>query len=191
MKPQCVVFDIGGVLTYIDKTPLQNLCTAQNISPHVFFDDDFLLLQRGTINAREFFAKKSLVLQTAISSIEDAFAALMAHGAPDILMNLKVPFMLASNINEYHYYRFLSLSQNFPCRPQAVLSYQVGYLKPSEPFFLHLKKKLPIATHEVVFIDDKPENLHMARYVGMQTALCPSPRHLAHLLKKLDLLHEF
>lgn len=191
MKPTCVVFDIGGVLTYIDKSPIHKLCKSQNVAPHVFFDSDFLKLQCGMISIKDFFITKSLVLHVAACHLEVAFAAMLPHGAPDVLARLHVPFILASNINEFHFRRFISLSQNLPYSPPAILSYQVGHLKPSGLFFSSLTKALPFKACEIVFIDDNPDNTDTAGSFGMQTALCPSPEYLPHLLKRLELVKTF
>ena len=54
-----VVFDIGGVLAHIDKTPLRQLLKAYNIGDATFFDEDFYSLQSGSITPSIFFERKS------------------------------------------------------------------------------------------------------------------------------------
>jgi len=53
-------------------------------------------------------------------------------------------------------------------KPENIfVSYKVGMLKPNEDFYLYALNKLKKEPREVIFIDDKIENVETARTLGM------------------------
>mgnify|MGYP001612345401 FL=1 len=50
-----------------------------------------------------------------------------------------------------------------------VISYQVGYRKPSPEIYQILIKKLELKPEEILFIDDDPTKLPVAQNQGMET----------------------
>lgn len=188
MDKKLIVFDIGGVLATIDKSPIIDLCENNSTSVQYFFDDDFLALQLGNISVDVFLIKKSFQLGIGVNNIAHAFQAMVVvhQDLRNILASLKLPFMIASNINQLHFIHFKHLA-GMPPKTTAVLSYQVGCLKPHHTFFLAL---LNIAQHQsgLWFIDDTRKNLTAGSTYGLIPVHCSSPELLPTILKKLELL---
>lgn len=82
-------------------------------------------------------------------------------------------------------YKTLICSSNFPARINGlqkkfrflddfdawVLSYEIGFNKPSKELFEELIKKSGVSAEEIVFADDRAENIDSAKSVGITTFL--------------------
>ncbi len=169
MPVELLAFDIGGVLAIRNKFfgPEHN-----NL-----FNNDFLDLQRGKINAEYYLNKKNLdktYFQNMIS----------AHDNMRLLKHLRLPYIFASNINSLHYDKFIQEAKPsaFALKNSA-LSYELGYLKPDQKFFKLLENKIKLPTIKILFIDDKLENVHAALARGLSALWCETPSCLPGLLK--------
>jgi FMN phosphatase YigB (HAD superfamily) len=188
-RPTLVIFDIGGVLATIDKTPIRALCRAASIDERHFFDDMFLALQTGQIKSNDFLAIKSSILGVNVEKVFLALTDMIQTGeTKHLLAKLRSPYLFASNINQIHFDFFSASVSSNDFDRQSVLSYQVGYLKPQRGFFDRLAMMLTPKPAQAVFIDDKHENLAGAARLGLQPIHCPTPQLLAHILIRLNLI---
>lgn len=99
----------------------------------------------------------------------------------DELKELKIAVALLSNINERHskLVRDLGLYEPFdPC----LLSWEMGVEKPDPEAYEFLLRELRLAAHNVLFIDDRVENIEGAKRVGIDAILFESEEHLRSAL---------
>jgi FMN phosphatase YigB (HAD superfamily) len=170
MPIELIAFDIGGVLAtrnhHLFKHDKKNL-----------FGHDFLDLQRGKININFYLAKFGVsksIFENLLKTHENIY----------LLKKIRLPYIFASNINSLHYENFIHDAQpNSYALKNSILSYKIGYLKPDPLFFEYLVKKNHIPQNNILFIDDKPENIKSAEASGLSVLLCQDPRHLGDLLK--------
>lgn len=186
MRQKLVAFDIGNVLATIDKKPITNLLTP-NLDR--FFDINFLSLQKGMKTSREFLYQKSLSLNVDFLDLKKAFLSMIkVSDAGCILKNLRAPFTFVSNINEMHFALFIKKAFLKKIPPLSLLSYQVGYLKPHVYFFFKLAAMQRYYNLRIYFIDDKPENLLLAKQFSISAIYCKAPEMLPVILRNHSFL---
>ena len=167
-----IALDIGGVLALTNKTYYKNFNQD-------FFDNYFLLLQQGLIKPEQISIDK-LLFKNMIT----------AHANIRLLKSLKIPYVFASNINKIHWDKFIVEAK--PCAyalKYSALSYELGCLKPEKLFFKLLAKKNNIALENIIFIDDREENIQAALSLGAQAILCQSPELLINILVSRKLIN--
>src|SRR5260221_8260563 len=146
-----IAFDIGGVLAIINKKPLKNLFS------HELLHHNFLRLQRGLIKPAN-LGMDLLLFEHVIR----------AHKNKKLLKKLCCPYIFASNINSLHYEKFQrEVNPSIYAQRNSALSYKLGFIKPEPEFFEILKKKNPLNSQEILFIDDRRENIRAALACGL------------------------
>lgn len=68
------------------------------------------------------------------------------------------------------------------------LSYVIGLQKPDREIYEHVVKETGLLPGEIVFIDDRPENIEASREVGIVSIRFENPTQLKTELRKLRLL---
>jgi putative hydrolase of the HAD superfamily len=79
-----------------------------------------------------------------------------------------IPCYLATNQEQYRA-AYIMKEMGFADKFDGIFfSAHVGYMKPQTEFFEHVLRKMdPILPHEMLFWDDRPENVDSARQAGM------------------------
>jgi HAD superfamily hydrolase (TIGR01509 family) len=99
------------------------------------------------------------------------------------LKEQKIPVGLLSNIDE----RLSKLIRDFglyePFNP-CLLSCEIGIEKPDLKAYEFLLTQLKLPAEEIVFIDDRPENIEAAKAVGLDAILFESELQLRGELAK-------
>lgn len=200
-QPQAIIFDWGGVLD-LDK-PNEIHAFIQK-SLQITSDKEFqdLTNQRRKANEEnqaddEFWiniaAKKNISLpedwsqtlrslfQKAVAVNPEMFAILHQ------LKNKSLTVGLFSNVNTY----YATILQDFgyydlfnPC----LLSYNINTRKPYQESYQKLLSELQLPAADVVFIDDKEENIAAAKKLGIDAILFQSANQIRHELEKRKLL---
>jgi putative hydrolase of the HAD superfamily len=102
------------------------------------------------------------------------------------LRQSKVRVAMLSNIDERlaTFLRKWKLYEPFdPC----LLSYEIGIEKPDPKAFELLLQRLNLPAKDVVFIDDKPENVEAANQLGIHAILFESSEQIRQELTKKEL----
>jgi putative hydrolase of the HAD superfamily len=55
------------------------------------------------------------------------------------------------------------------------LSHETGFFKPEPAAYLEVIRKLALAPQQILFFDDKPENVDAARQTGMEAHVVNGP----------------
>ena len=109
------------------------------------------------------------------------------YGLVDELREQQIPVAFLSNIDE----RLSKLIRDFgfyePFDP-CLLSCETGIEKPNPKAYEILLAKLDLPAKEILFIDDRPENVEAAKKIGIDALLFESLEQLRKELLKRELL---
>lgn len=197
---QAVVFDWGNVIATNDRSIVVNfMCNSFHFTESDFesanhekrkamrdgkSDTDFWL---------EFAAKQGIQLphdwpQQYTASVKKSVGAdPKMYVLIDQLKDKGLRIGMLSNIDN----RYKKMIRDFgfyaPFDP-CLLSCEMGHEKPHHKAYELLLKTLNLPAEEVVFIDDKPENVHAAKKLGIDAILFKSEKQLRDELNKRGLL---
>ena len=201
LSPKAVVFDLGGVLVEVDSTKalrdLRAHCTAG-----AGFTPDLPGTQRlvrafecGELATQGFY--EAVCRQEALSVDLERFCEaycdifspveemIDAHAA---LRRAGVATYLFSNTSELHFNR---IRERYPFMAGFAgyfLSYELGCMKPDARAYVAVEDATGCRPGELVFIDDRPENVEGAARRGWRAIRHTHPRLTVAALKDLGLL---
>jgi epoxide hydrolase-like predicted phosphatase len=199
--PQAVVFDFGGVLTGEPnrEAVVYFIQKSFNLSKEEFEkinQEKRLALKEGKTDEEfwlSYAKKKDVVLpadwgHSLKSVMKEAIGVNPQMVAlVEELRGAQIPVALLSNIDERlsKLIRDFGLYESFnPC----LLSCEIGVEKPDPKAYEVLLAKLDLPAKEVVFIDDRLENVEAAKKIGIDALLFESPQQLRKELLKRELL---
>jgi putative hydrolase of the HAD superfamily len=176
VAPDTILFDVGGVLVELGPGPLP---PGLGISFDRYLESDAAKdFEKGLIGADEF--ARAIAAEFSVDA--DA-AALIEHfrawpsspypGAIDLLTRLRRDYGVAilSNTNELHWQRFGAEFGLLDCCDRAFGSHLLGMIKPDPKIFVCVIDALGTAPESILFLDDNPTNVAVARAGGMQAEL--------------------
>ena len=200
-KPSVVVFDLGKVLVDFDYSIAGRRIAAQsNLSPaevQNYLDHSPLLFryETGLMNRQEFFEtvrdhtgfRGSLVefgsffadIFTEMPEMTALHAALRRQG---------IPTYIFSNTNDLaieHIRRAFPFFANFD---GYIFSYEVGAMKPQVKIYEALEAMTGKRGAEIVYLDDRQENIDAGAARGWQTILQTEPAKSRAAIERLGLL---
>jgi len=147
-------------------------------------------VETGRVSAREFCAAIRAVLDrpalsdadieqawnTVLLDVEPALAAVARRCADSGML------LLASNTSPIHWQKSQHLLARAGVRAPAVLSFEVGYAKPSARFFEVVARADPRVPRSACYIDDRDDNVDAATAFGMTGWLHSDPAVTAAFL---------
>ena len=170
-----LVFDLGNVLVKFSLDPFFQFLgdhgaektTLQKKAPDLFYR-----YERGKITSKDFtnklrtWCKRPVEQEALIYEWQQIFTPdpAMLQLARELVE--KFPNALLSNTNELHWdylNREYQLEQIFD---KVVLSYVVGSMKPDSKIYQILEEKTQCCANQLLFIDDRPENIEAAEKRG-------------------------
>jgi HAD superfamily hydrolase (TIGR01509 family) len=176
-----VCFDLGGVLVRIVRT-WTDACRRAGVTlapdPAAWRRHEALLLRYETGEfddagyLRELPACLPGVSPEHIHSVFDAWLVGMYPDAAELLAELKqrgVKTGCLSNTNDRHWRTIMRADSEYA--PLAELDYrfashELGVMKPAERAYRLVEERTGLKGEQVLFFDDKPENVAAARAVG-------------------------
>jgi putative hydrolase of the HAD superfamily len=184
-----VDFDYGAVIQEILKwTPVPASEVTGFLSSNSLIND----YETGRISTADFYQRvcRGLELDVPLDTFKSLWVSMFLPVpliAEPFLKTLKERYrlILLSNTNEIH---FGFLEERFRILghiEDRVLSYQVGCMKP-EPRIYHIAvAKSGARPEEILFTDDREENIEAARQLGIQAIRFQSEQQLR---REMDLL---
>ncbi len=177
--PQAVVFDWGNVLAFVDRDlVVEFVSNALQLSKAEFEEANHakrkavkggkseiefwveLAQSRGVELSDQWPAEYQETLKQSIGADESMYEMV------EQLKENQIVVGLLSNVDN----RYVNLIRNFgfyePFDP-CLLSCEIGLEKPDPKIYELLLEKLPYSPEEIVFIDDKAENIEAARAFGI------------------------
>lgn len=200
-KPSIVVFDLGKVLLDFDYSIAGRRIAAQSKMPasevQKFLDQTPLLhrYETGLMTRQEFF--ETVCAQTGFRGHINEFSGHFA----DIFTEMRdmtalhaairrrgIPTYIFSNTNDLaaeHVRRAFPFFANFD---GYVLSHEVGAMKPAAKIYEALENMSGKRGSQILYIDDRQENIDAGAARGWQTILQTEPANTIAELKKFGLI---
>jgi FMN phosphatase YigB (HAD superfamily) len=203
MTRPAIVFDLGKVLVDFDYSIAARRIAARCSAPvdqGRFFADHAPLLSRyelGLVTTQEFF--DHIRVTNGFAGLRDEFAEYFADifTAIQPMVDLHAGFRgrgfrtyIFSNTNEL---AALHIRRRFPFFGHFdgyVLSYEHGAMKPDARLYEVLERETGKRGREIVYIDDRPENVAAGAARGWQAVLQESPEKTRAALHRLGLVNE-
>jgi glucose-1-phosphatase len=198
-KIKVVVFDLGNTLVRIEYKPLivnLNLDGRYNeIEFFKFLEKPAQKFEKGKINAESFYqvVEKKLKLGVNFEKFKLAWCSVATEYVDGMdrllkILNIKYPLYILSNTNELH---FGYIMEKFPflnCMKDFFLSYEIGSMKPNVEIYRYMLKNLTLDPSEIIFIDDKEENVTSAKQLGIDAVRFTTADELIRVFKMKNIM---
>ena len=199
--PTIVVFDLGKVLVDFDYTIAIPRIAAHSTLPlagiKTFFFHSHLLVgyESGRLTRLEFFeqARQATGFRGTMEEFGGFFADIFTAIPPMIelhagLHRRGVPTYIFSNTNDL---AIEHVRRNFPFFRDFdgyIFSYEVGAMKPEPKIYEALEKLTGRRGANIVYLDDRPENVAGGAARGWRTILHETPEKTRAALENFKLL---
>ena len=200
MAIDTLIFDLGGVLvlTMWERVTgpwaaLSDL-TEDEVWERIMAGDAYRPFMRGEIDRSEFHRRICSNLgvdEPAEATFDTWSSAIVANDdiAPLIeRLADRYRLVVGSNTDELHYARGEVVQPALAHFDDAILSYQVGVLKPSAAFFERGLQQVGATPDQCFFTDDRQDNVEAARGVGIEAVRFESALGLEASLTQRGLL---
>ena len=185
MQPKVVVFDLGKVLVDFDYgIAARKLATLAKVPPddvRRLVDQSPLLVQleTGLMNSARFF--REVCAATGFCGDQKQFDALFADifspidAMIDLHARLRVPTYIFSNTNDIAVRHIRERFPFFANFTGHIYSYEHGAMKPDPKLYEVVEKMTGASGGEILYLDDRAENVETGRQRGWQVILHESP----------------
>ena len=195
-----VVFDLGKVLVDFDysiaarKIADQSQKSPAEIQALIAQSRFVIDYETGRLTRREFYerVREAAGFRGTLGEFGEFFADIFAEIPPMIelhagLHRRGIPTYIFSNTNDLaieHVRRSFPFFQNFN---GYIFSYEVGAMKPEAKIYEALEKLADRHGAEILYLDDRPENVTGGAARGWRTILHEAPERSRAALEKLGL----
>ena len=178
---KAIYLDLGKVIIDYDQTiPLESLKKLSDLPLNeikqilVEKDDTMLRFDRGELSRIDFY--KTMCRHLGLDISRDEFEQLWnSLFLPDplisenLLLNLKRRYrlLMLSNTNEIHFEFIWEQFKIVHHIEDRLLSFELGCLKPNASIYRKAIDRAGVLPGEILFFDDKPENVEAARKAGI------------------------
>jgi len=197
-----VVFDLGKVLVDFDYTIAARRIAARSKVPpekiRSFVDYSPLLfrLERGEVTTQQFYEEVCAAtgFDGSFEEFANFFADIFVPIEPMVeiqaaLRQRGIPTYIFSNTNDLaitHIRRAFPFYRNFD---GYILSYQHGVMKPDAGLYEVVERQSGRRGSEILYLDDRPENIAAGATRGWQVILQESPEKSRAAIQKLGLMN--
>lgn len=182
MKIRAVVFDLGKVLVDFDygiavrKLAEQSAASVDEVR-HVIDQSPLLFrYEGGQMNTQEFFdeVRRLIRFRGEFPEFAAAFADIFSEmpemiGLQAELRARGIPTFILSNTNDIAVRHIRSCFPFFANFTGYVLSYEQAALKPHRKIYEITEQQAGVGGGEILFLDDRAENVEGASQLGWQT----------------------
>lgn len=199
-KPSIVVFDLGKVLVEFDYSiaarKIAERCglPPAEVKKHLDYSPVLFRYETGLMTREEFFDEVRRVTNFpgGIGEFSSYFADIFweiplmieIQGA---LKRSRIPTYIFSNTNDL---AIEHIRQNFPFFANFdgyILSYEVGAMKPDAKIYEELEKMSGKRGDEILYLDDRQENVDAGAARGWQVILQTDPQQSLATMQQLGL----
>jgi HAD superfamily hydrolase (TIGR01509 family) len=183
-----VAFDLGKVLVDFDyQIAVSRIAARSSMSPagiKTFLGQSYAIIdyECGRLTREEFYAqaRKATGFRGTIEEFGQFFADIFTEIPPMIELHAElrrrgIPTYIFSNTNDLaveHIRRNFPFFRNFDGH---IYSYEVGVMKPEPGIYEALEKLAGRHGAEIIYLDDRPENVAAGAARGWRTILHESP----------------
>jgi len=200
--PKVVVFDLGKVLVDFDytiaarKIASRGKLMAEKVFEFIALSPLLFKYETGLITRQQFFSAicEGTGYCGDIEEFSGFFADIFTPIEPMVelhtnLRKAQIPTYIFSNTNDL---AVTHIRKNFPFFNNFdgyILSYEVGAMKPDAKIYEALEKMADRKGSEVLYLDDRQENVDAGAARGWQIILQESPEKTLAAIRKLGLLN--
>jgi putative hydrolase of the HAD superfamily len=198
MTTRFVALDLGNVLCDLDPPAFARRLgaltstTAAQVEQAVFGSGAWQRLEVGDAPAREFRAAVLGALGASLDddTFDDAWCLIPTPrpGADALVDRLVVPHAIWSNTDPIHARHLARTLDAMRTARHLNLSFAIQAAKPRARFYQTGLEALGVAPGEVLFVDDRAENVAAAQALGIQAHRAHSLPELAQILMENGLL---
>ena len=201
-RPSVIVFDLGKVLVDFDysiaarRISARSKMSFEELGRYLLKTDVLVRYETGLISREEFFAE---VCQTTgfagtIAQFGGFFADIFTEIPPMIELHAALrrkgfPAYIFSNTNDL---AVAHVRNNFPFFSNFdgyIFSHEVRSMKPDAKIYEALERMAGRRGSELLYLDDRPENVEAGGKRGWQTILHETPEKTRAAIQKLGLLN--
>jgi HAD superfamily hydrolase (TIGR01509 family) len=199
--PAIVVFDLGKVLVDFDyriaARKVAERSTASLVELACFLSHSPLLIryETGHVTREEFFAGVCTAtgFRGTIAEFSEFFADIFTPIPPMVEIHARlrqrgIPTYIFSNTNDL---AIIHIRRNFPFFVNFdgyIYSYEVGAMKPDAKIYEALERRAGRRGVEILYLDDRPDNIEAGAARGWQVILHESPEKSRAAMQNLGLL---
>ena len=196
-----VVFDLGKVLVDFDyliaarKIAARSSMTLGELNDFISGSGLTVKYELGLITRREFFdqTRQAIGFRGTFEEFGEFFADIFTEIPPMLELHARlrrrgVPTYIFSNTNDLaveHIRRNFPFFQDFD---GYIYSYEVGAMKPDAKIYAALEKLAGRSAAEIVYLDDRPENVNGGAARGWQAILHETPEKSNAAIENLGML---
>jgi HAD superfamily hydrolase (TIGR01509 family) len=200
-KPSVIVFDLGKVLLDFDygisARRIAERChiSIEQVREHLDHSPLLYEFETGLLSIDQFFAKVATGTKFSGEQAEfcEFFADIFTPIEPMVELHRQLrakglPTWIFSNTNALaigHIQKRFPFFQNFD---GYVLSYEHGAMKPDPKIYEVVERQTERRGAEILYIDDRPENIETGIQRGWQTILQENPDKIISRITELGLL---
>jgi HAD superfamily hydrolase (TIGR01509 family) len=201
MKPEAVVFDLGKVLVHFDwSIAARRMSPRCHLSPEQLlrvFDYSPLVLdyELGRVTDEQFYAEavKLTGFKGDFNEFADLFGNIFSEMPAMIalqadLRQRRVPTFIFSNTNGLAVRAIRAGFPFFAHFDGYVLSYEHGAMKPHAPLYAAVERMTGRRGADLLYIDDRLENVEAGRARGWQVILQEQPERTIAAVRATGLL---
>jgi HAD superfamily hydrolase (TIGR01509 family) len=202
-RPQVIVFDLGKVLLDFDYgLAAPRIAARGNVSPEAvkrLLNQSPLLFryETGLITTDEFFeeVRSTTAFGGDMNEFKDLFGDIFTPITPMIelhsaLRKKGMPTYVFSNTNEL---QIGYIRRHFPFIKDFdgyILSFEHGAMKPEAKIYEVVERETKRRREEILYIDDRPENIAAGTARGWQVILQETPERTRAAFEKSGLLNQ-
>lgn len=196
---KALIFDLGNVVFNVDMNLIpihwaeRSGIPLEKIKKYFETDKSFDKFERGDLTEEEYrkITNENLGMNLSEKDFDEGLTALYLDETDDInslLKELKKNYRIIalSNTNIIHKRVWREKYKDTMDQFEKIFSsHEINTRKPeTEPYLIALNY-LKMKPEEVIFLDDKPENIEPAKTLGMKTITVRSPAQMRNELKTL------
>ena len=198
MAQPALVFDFDGVMTREpDKEQIYSYLRDSLHLSRSEFEEIYPIILSGQSGKEFWLALADRKKVQIIPGWGDRFKTLMKNSfvnsemfdLVDRLKNQNVTVVLFSNMNKNQAMRFQEMGL-FTSFEKRIFAYEIQTSKPDPKAYQMLLRRLGLSASDIVFIDDHPENVEMAKKMGIDAILFQSAHQIHQELENRSILHE-
>ena len=200
--PKAVVFDLGKVLVDFDysiaarRIAARGKMTLLEIAAYINQSPLFAEYELGHVTTQQFYdeIRKVTGFRDDLTEFSSCFADIFTEIEPMVqiqaeLQQRGMPAYVFSNTNEL---AVEHIRRNFPFYSKfdsCILSYEHGAMKPDARLYEVVERQSGRRDAEILYLDDRPENIAAGAARGWQVILQESPEKSRAAVQELGLLN--
>jgi putative hydrolase of the HAD superfamily len=167
------LFDMFGVVVKWTSVVVSRWCAFAHASDPEFRSStkpDFELCETGKISMEELWSRIGRRYNVSPSGLENIFVKCFDEIArlDDAVVDIIKPLPVSMLSNQFPLHFELCKKKGWhDFFSKVFVSFEIGFMKPDLRAYSSVVEKLQVAPSEIVFVDDKEENVEAAEKIGM------------------------